>query len=174
MTDTPTSTRICGQCTACCLILGVVELNKPAHTKCSHCTPGAGCGIYDTRPKECADFQCGWIQGFGDEEDRPDRLHAVLVNTTPVKAAGGTLAFVFHLDYRGWQRPSARLCGIRDAIVKSGAICIWVHGTHARRVFGPPAVMHQLRAFFAEQNAAVEEIDPAASAFSLVKRDQST
>lgn len=46
----------------CCKTLGVTELNKPGNTWCQHCTPGVGCGIYDTRPKSCRDFSCAWLQ----------------------------------------------------------------------------------------------------------------
>ena len=38
-------------CTACCKILKIRELNKPANTWCKHCNIGVGCGIYDSRPE---------------------------------------------------------------------------------------------------------------------------
>jgi hypothetical protein len=68
--------RTCGTCTACCTILGVVELNKPNYSPCSHeCK--AGCAIYSTRPVSCRVWSCNWLYGrepAGDERRRPDKL----------------------------------------------------------------------------------------------------
>ncbi len=68
--------RTCGTCTACCTIVGVVELNKPNYTPCSHeCK--AGCAIYSTRPVSCRVWSCNWLYGRepgGDERRRPDQL----------------------------------------------------------------------------------------------------
>ncbi len=36
-------------------------LNKPEGKWCSHCTPGKGCGIWQSRPDFCRDFHCLWI-----------------------------------------------------------------------------------------------------------------
>jgi hypothetical protein len=72
--------RRCGDCTACCTVLGVVELGKPAFTPCGSCRtrPPFGCAIYATRPAECATFRCGWLEGVGTNADRPDRSGVVL------------------------------------------------------------------------------------------------
>lgn len=54
--------RDCGKCSLCCKVLGIGELNKPIGSWCSHCKPGkVGCTIYDTRPSECATFNCLWL-----------------------------------------------------------------------------------------------------------------
>jgi len=37
-----------------------------------------GCSIYERRPRICRAYQCLWLQGGLDLEDRPDRLGAVL------------------------------------------------------------------------------------------------
>jgi hypothetical protein len=68
------ATRICGECTACCTVLGVVELNKPAYTTCRH--DCGRCAIYESRPKTCRIWSCGWLLSHieGDERRRPDRL----------------------------------------------------------------------------------------------------
>ena len=66
--------RTCGECTACCTSLGVVELEKPLWQRCEHVCE-AGCGIYPDRPRSCHDFVCLWLHGyFGkDERHRPDK-----------------------------------------------------------------------------------------------------
>ena len=37
-------------------------LDKPEGQWCQYCTPGRGCGIYDSRPDYCRAFQCEWIR----------------------------------------------------------------------------------------------------------------
>jgi hypothetical protein len=54
--------RECGKCSLCCKLLHVVELDKPSNQWCEHCRPGAGgCSIYQTRPKICRTYACGWL-----------------------------------------------------------------------------------------------------------------
>jgi len=54
--------RSCGQCSMCCKLPRIDELEKPANTWCSHCAPGrGGCTIYERRPSECRDFHCSWL-----------------------------------------------------------------------------------------------------------------
>jgi uncharacterized protein len=75
--------HVCGDCTMCCKLLAVKELDKPARTDCLHIIQGVatrpGCSIYHQRPKSCKVFDCLWLQ----EDDmpaelRPDRSHVVL------------------------------------------------------------------------------------------------
>lgn len=72
--------RSCGECTVCCTVMEVKEINKPFRTTCSHLCM-TGCGIYETRPGECAIYECLWLQGwYGNEESRPDKL-GILLNS---------------------------------------------------------------------------------------------
>jgi hypothetical protein len=67
--------RVCGDCTACCTVMGVRELNKASYQACPH-NCGKSCGIYTSRPRNCHKFCCLWLLGLveGDERRRPDRL----------------------------------------------------------------------------------------------------
>jgi hypothetical protein len=67
--------RDCGECTACCTVLAVSELNKPARWSCDHASCH-GCRVYDARPASCRDFNCLWLRGVMDSDLalRPDRL----------------------------------------------------------------------------------------------------
>ena len=77
----------CGSCTACCRVYAIPALNKPAGKWCDHCIIGEGCKIYEARPKkECADFQCLWLEmknlGSDPADDlRPDRCKVVFSPT---------------------------------------------------------------------------------------------
>jgi hypothetical protein len=60
-------TRKCGECRACCVVLGFdarpgeAPFAKPAGIACPHLCP-SGCGIYTQRPPVCIRFQCAWLQ----------------------------------------------------------------------------------------------------------------
>lgn len=68
--------RRCGNCKLCCKVHSIAELEKPAGVWCKHC-PGKGCSIYATRPTECRDYKCLWLDGVLPDECRPDTLHVV-------------------------------------------------------------------------------------------------
>jgi Fe-S-cluster containining protein len=75
--------RACGECTACCTVYYIDGLwpESPRWEACQHARPGApegGCGIYARRPASCKVYRCMWLDGWGEEADRPDRLGLVL------------------------------------------------------------------------------------------------
>ena len=74
--------RKCGPCTACCTVLGIAELEKKEHTRCSFLSGagsaiGRGCLRYEDRPAECGAYRCAWLDGFGGRADRPDDLGVI-------------------------------------------------------------------------------------------------
>lgn len=70
--------RTCGNCTLCCKIVSVLELEKPTMTWCEHCDIGRGCKIYDQKPESCRTFNCMWLLNTWMEESlRPDRCKVV-------------------------------------------------------------------------------------------------
>lgn len=80
----------CGDCTMCCKLMGVKELDKPKNVMCTNCKKGVGCTIYDTRPESCSGFRCVWLQTQAMEkvdrrmglDTRPDKCKVVL-HTSP-------------------------------------------------------------------------------------------
>lgn len=76
--------RQCGECSLCCKLLGVRELQKPRNVWCkhNHADKTKGCTIWNKEgyPETCGGFKCGWL----DREDvlpdsmRPDRVHAFI------------------------------------------------------------------------------------------------
>ncbi len=74
--------RVCGECTACCRVMAVSALGKPAGTACGHQQPG-GCGTYASRPDACREFHCLWLRDAGgilEASHRPDRLGLLLTD----------------------------------------------------------------------------------------------
>ncbi len=53
--------RSCEGCTMCCKLLRIEALDKPRSQWCKHCDIGTGCKIYQERPTECRDFDCGFL-----------------------------------------------------------------------------------------------------------------
>ncbi len=45
--------------------------------------PGLNCSIYKTRPGCCSDYRCAWLNGYGDENDRPDKVGVVMDTISP-------------------------------------------------------------------------------------------
>src|SRR5688572_10712451 len=46
----------CGECTACCDVIGVDAVGKPYYARCPHLDPGkigAACAVYADRPRTC-------------------------------------------------------------------------------------------------------------------------
>jgi hypothetical protein len=57
----PAPGKACGSCSLCCKLMRIGELDKPNGKWCSHCQPGKGCLIYESRPEECQTFNCAWL-----------------------------------------------------------------------------------------------------------------
>jgi len=51
----------CGDCSLCCKVLGIPELDKPKDAWCPNFLAGTGCGIYADRPPSCRNFVCRWL-----------------------------------------------------------------------------------------------------------------
>ena len=62
----------CDECTVCCTLCVVPELNKGVGEYCVKCNVG-GCQIYGTHPRSCKDFECAYYQGGSNVELRPDK-----------------------------------------------------------------------------------------------------
>jgi Fe-S-cluster containining protein len=54
--------RSCGDCSMCCKLPQIDELEKPEGVWCRHCAPRrGGCTIYPARPVACRMFHCSWL-----------------------------------------------------------------------------------------------------------------
>jgi hypothetical protein len=79
-------TNHCGECTMCCKLPDIPELEKPPGQWCRHCAVGSGCTIYEARPRPCRDFTCLWLESQAEHNPlpaalRPDRSKMVLTFT---------------------------------------------------------------------------------------------
>jgi uncharacterized protein len=78
--------RDCGNCRACCTVLGVSELAKPRDCACPHAKKDKGCTLFGKadRPKSCTDYRCFWLDGLFERRDRPDRLGLIFDDREPI------------------------------------------------------------------------------------------
>jgi hypothetical protein len=82
MTEAPASQRACEDCTLCCKVMAIDELEKPAGSWCHHCKIGSGCKRYTDRPAECRFFNCLWLidERLGPQW-KPNKSKIVLTNS---------------------------------------------------------------------------------------------
>ena len=57
----PEEQRQCGDCSLCCKVMKIPELQKPKDEWCPNFVRGRGCGIYADRPHSCQVFHCAWL-----------------------------------------------------------------------------------------------------------------
>ena len=83
--------RDCGACTVCCVALTIEDprLMKAQGLPCPNLAQPFGCSIYETRPRTCREFHCGWRKlKWVPQTLRPD-LSAVLVRLHAYQTAKG-------------------------------------------------------------------------------------
>jgi hypothetical protein len=126
--------------------MGVEELKKPVGIACAHVSCD-GCGIYETRPTSCKEYQCLWLEermSIGTtarrkvflENDRPDKS-GVLIERAQVMDNPAELVLVARGDFKKGQDLLHRL-GQRVLIVL-------VHGDKKRQLMGPVTLIKKLQ-----------------------------
>jgi len=103
--------RECGECTACCVALEIKVLEKPAYLPCQHVAKD-GCSIYTNRPMPCRAFSCAWLQGFLDDDQRPDKSGAIVWQTQTDGSIQTIISVLAGMepdqDMVGWVRKNAK------------------------------------------------------------------
>ena len=110
-----TEEKHCGDCSLCCKIMAIPELNKPKDSWCDHVIRKRGCGIYESRPHSCRAFKCLWLQDPRlPPEWKPDKSKFVMVGDSRTE-------LVVHVDSSspGAWRGEPYLSGLR-AMARSG------------------------------------------------------
>lgn len=127
----------CGNCTLCCKLMAVTELDKPARQWCAKADPTRGCTDYPARPASCAEYECVWLvsqrrPGGGlAPELRPDRSRVVL--NVGLDGTG----IVFHVDP---SRPAAHQTGaageLLESVIQQGQDVVIVVGDQRTEIPG--------------------------------------
>lgn len=114
--------RTCGACTACCTVLGVLELEKPPYARCHHLA-ACGCAIYELRPAACRSWSCDWLLGGepgGDERNRPDALGIMF--TSEQVAGHGPLRLAYEVWPGAADGPMAR--SLINQVARAGPVAV--------------------------------------------------
>ena len=94
----------CGQCSVCCKILAVKELDKKALEPCIYAKKASlPCQIYPSRPSSCQQFNCYWLYGELPNKARPDKS-GVLLQKFTLKA----LDMPFMMVHEVWKGAAKR------------------------------------------------------------------
>lgn len=146
----------CGECSLCCRLMGVKELQKKPITWCPHVTKGCGCGIYATRPETCRSFECVWLSTpSAPDALRPDKIGGVLVATYD---NSGSAVLHEDPDYPGLALTALK--PLLDAFVQDGAhYYIVISGRERKRTFYSvnPALMSEALALLDAINDEFKE-----------------
>lgn len=72
--------RRCNECTLCCRLVPVWELQKKANQRCGFVRAGKGCSVYRSAayPTSCTKWACMWLTDPSADLPRPDRAHYVV------------------------------------------------------------------------------------------------
>lgn len=122
--------RVCGECTACCTVMGVPELNKPGGVPCSSCEP-KGCKVYDSRPPSCREFECLWRQDLFAPAHRPDLLGLMFTVTEEENKFGKQLLVAFEVRPNAFEDNKAMLLKLSEQQL------VLLRNSTGLRVIGP-------------------------------------
>ena len=132
-------TRSCGGCVECCVSHGVPGVTAQGE-RCIHICE-KGCERYEDRPQLCSLFVCSWLDGFGEEEDRPDKTGVVchsniLSLATPHgKKTFGRVLFVDESRQGGYEREGQE-SALRIAEDEGLSDSLWIRGRTKTAVVG--------------------------------------
>jgi hypothetical protein len=141
-------TRVCGECTACCTVMGVEEIEKPAGEPCQHICD-KGCAIYGSHPKACQDFLCAWKTGFDEMARRPDK--SGLVGDIMREDSPAHPGVIFREVWPGaFDENKERIDELASKVV-----VFLVRGNLPRKMLGPEHRMVAMRKYIAQIKAAV-------------------
>lgn len=152
--------RSCGACAACCHALAVDGLTprKPAFQVCpslrSATIARGRCGVYDSRPGECASYRCLWLQGIiGETRDRPDRSGVVmdvpadLVDHPVWRGIPVLMARIVRSSALREKRTAALITAVarKNVVVLVQPAHDTADGTGVERIIGPTELMDLVR-----------------------------
>lgn len=147
--------RDCGACDACCTLLEISELDKPAGKPCHNLSDAeevVGCCNYDSRPEGCRNWNCSWRMGLGHKAERPDKI-GLMFDVT--RGAAKFPALVVRETREGaYEEPEAQ--EMLKRLVEEGNMMILMKDGGARRVYGPADKLAEIRQLAEMEKAHME------------------
>ena len=114
----------CGDCTLCCTVCHIAEIDKAAGVACDHCS--TNCTIYAERPTACVEFSCAYHQmEKANVALRPDNLGVVFEKLADDLMFGSVNPK--HKDFRHMNGQIGQFLkeGINTVIVKAGVPLVY-------------------------------------------------
>jgi hypothetical protein len=87
----------------CCSYLSISALDKKGFEHCRHCaladpiqenvlqltgvSNNGNCRIHDQKPQVCKAYNCLWVHGHGDDDDRPDKSKLLIDRLHQIEGA---------------------------------------------------------------------------------------
>lgn len=132
--------RECGECSLCCRVMGVTEINKPEGVWCDQVSEdrSRGCLVYATRPETCRGMDCLWKAGALPEVLSPHRTRVVAVASET--AVGPTILLYLTESSRAHKFNRAI-----DIWMGQNVPVILIYKNH-RRMLAPSGMESQIRA----------------------------
>lgn len=153
--------RNCDGCTACCTVMQVDEIQKPAYTPCPSLARVAtrqtktrglmviqGCGIYETRPEPCKGYGCLWMAGgLLNNMQRPDKV-GVIIDLTGEESLFTKETGIRPLTAREVRTNAFDEMGAGDLLkwLAKRAVVILIRGQN-RKMIGPRDMMEKANAW---------------------------
>lgn len=124
----------CQDCTGCCIVLAVAEVDKKFGEPCKHLGHtafGTGCTIYNDRPDACRHYICLWLdsQRRDDVERFPEAMRPDVVKCVlgwPWGTDRETLFVYPYPDFpEAWKKPPVSLY-LRRLLEKGAKVVVVV------------------------------------------------
>ena len=124
----------CQDCTGCCIVFEVKDVNKAFGEPCKHLGNtafGQGCTIYETRPDACQRYVCLWLdsQRRLDVPSMPESMRPDVTKCVLGWPWGIDRETLFVYPYPGhdsaWQKPPVSLY-LRNVLAKGGKVVVVV------------------------------------------------
>lgn len=123
----------CGECNLCCKLPEISEMQKPSLKTCQYLI-NEKCSVYNTRPKVCQNFYCGYrnIKKLNNEKYRPDKCGLYIFasnshikdNISGKKVAKFITINIWETYYNAFMENEKILKEVVDTLWKEGCMVI--------------------------------------------------
>jgi Fe-S-cluster containining protein len=101
----------------------VPEVGKLDGNWCPKSTPCNGCSIYATRPEACKKYACVWLNGKGEDADRPDILGVIMdIEDFKIENRDVCIVHLWEIEKGAMEKP--RVQAIAETNKRGGNIVI--------------------------------------------------
>jgi Fe-S-cluster containining protein len=123
------------------VVFHIEEMHKPAGQKCEHLC-AHGCSRYADRPATCRAYRCAWLDGYGEDDLRPDRS-GIVYDLRDRHDGRGKYIMVMEARIGALQEEHVKRA--IDELAASGVPVVLTKPSGAVEVLGKKGVLDRLR-----------------------------